>query len=512
MADGSDAVGQGLVRRFADDGAAEDTKALLQDTDADPTVQQLASPTDLKPKPTKNAPLLWCDGIRGVASQIVFTFHLQYWFLFMEQYYGHTWFRALRAGNAAVEMFLILSGFVLSVRFFERMQVIERACALQDATTVRNVYVDAYHSIASTGLRRVPRLFGPVVIGGVVSIFYTWWRGYAIELGTLSIEMFKTLFIIYPGFNSTLWTLRVELEGSLFTLALCVLLSKLRYHHRVAVCLLALPIFHNQWGDWTGEKSHYFGCFVLGVLMANIITKQKHQLVHGPLPPRALNPAPVFPRAVPNTLGASLETLGISLCYLVYHAWGFVHGIWSATRHAIQRLPSRLETIVTNTAYVSLFLVGGYLFSYRPEYGPEYGLWHDAVHVVFVKEHARMLHRLGSCMILYAVCYSSWLQLFFASRLARYWGRISFLLYVLHWPLVLFLGDYIKPWALARGWSDERAKLFTAAVVYWLAHVLAHLATVYLDEPYVKWLASMEKRLEMKVAIASPIAADAHVA
>ncbi|RHY88607.1 hypothetical protein DYB35_003930, partial [Aphanomyces astaci] len=184
-----------------------------------------------------------------------------------------------------------------------------------------------------------------------------------------------------PPFNLTLWTLRVELEGSLFTMAVCVMLSKLRYRHRVVACLVALPIFHNRF-----------------------------------------------------------------------------------------------------------------------EYAANYGGVDTLIRLIFEKEHARMLHRLGSVLILYTVCWSAWLQRVFQSRLCRYLGRISFCVYVVHWPIMLFMGDYVKPWAQGQGWTEETGKRLAAAACYVASHAVAHVATVYVDEPYVKWLRALERRLEMNIA------------
>ncbi|RHZ11428.1 hypothetical protein DYB26_012243 [Aphanomyces astaci] len=384
-------VDQGPVRRFLDDDDAGHKDTRLQSTEV-VTLHVVDVPADTDdddhskqsaklPHGDKPPPLLWCDGIRGVASQIVVTFHLLFWFNFLEQYADTTWYHTLRAGHAAVEMFLILSGFVLTVRFFARLQVIERAVANGDATTVRLVYVDAYLSMASTGVRRIPRLMGPVVIGAVLHIFISLYRGHAIAPLALVEDVLKTLFVIFPPFNLTLWTLRVELEGSLFTMAVCVMLSKLRYRHRVVACLVALPIFHNRF-----------------------------------------------------------------------------------------------------------------------EYAANYGGVDTLIRLIFEKEHARMLHRLGSVLILYTVCWSAWLQRVFQSRLCRYLGRISFCVYVVHWPIMLFMGDYVKPWAQGQGWTEETGKRLAAAACYVASHAVAHVATVYVDEPYVKWLRALERRLEMNIA------------
>ncbi|RHY08183.1 hypothetical protein DYB25_005994 [Aphanomyces astaci] len=497
-------VDQGPVRRFLDDDDAGPKDTRLQSTEV-VTLHVVDVPPDTDdddhskqsaklPHGDKPPPLLWCDGIRGVASQIVVTFHLLYLFNFLEQYADTTWYHTLRAGHAAVEMFLILSGFVLTVRFFARLQVIERAVANGDATTVRLVYVDAYLSMASTGVRRIPRLMGPVVIGAVLHIFISLYRGHAIAPLALVEDVLKTLFVIFPPFNLTLWTLRVELEGSLFTMAVCVMLSKLRFRHRVVVCLVALPIFHNRFGD----LPHYFGCFMLGILLSDIITKQQHQLAHGPLLSSvSRQEATVFPRTPPNTVSSSLESLGLSFCYMIYHAWKSVHSTWSAV---CRRLPSGAEHIVTNASYSLLFLFGSWLFIYRPEYAANYGSVDTLIRLIFEKEHAQMLHRLGSVLILYTVCWSAWLQRVFQSRLCRYLGRISFGVYVVHWPITLLMGDYVKPWAQGQGWEEETGKRLAAAASYVASHAVAHVTTVYMDEPYVKWLRAHERRLEMNIS------------
>ncbi|KAH9111542.1 hypothetical protein LEN26_008284 [Aphanomyces euteiches] len=358
-------------------------------------------------------------------------------------------------------MFLILSGFVLSVKFFERLEIIEQATRVRDVATVRQTYVEAYHSIASTGLRRVPRFCGPVLVAVPLIIFNRWFHNENSKVLELIVDVVKTLFCVQPSYNFPLWTLRVELEGSVFTLALCVILSRFQYAHRVVICLILLPIYHNQWANWNQYVGHFYGCFVLGMLLANIVSHQMHVIKHGE----------------DQTTVAT--------------------GLFS--RKLLTRVPSTYISLAMNICYTLAFLLAAWLFIYRTEYDSDYGLWKTLVHAIFEKEHQTFIWRLASCIIIYTVCWSPWLQLVFASRLARYLGRISFLLYVLHWPITMFAVDFVKPWLLATGWTDESAKRMSGAISYLISNALAHFCTIYIDEPYVKWLATMEKRLHMQM-------------
>ncbi|CAK4610239.1 unnamed protein product [Aphanomyces euteiches] len=63
----------------------------------------------------------------------------------------------------------------------------------------------------------------------------------------------------------------------------------------------------------------------------------------------------------------------------------------------------------------------------------------------------------------------------------------------------MFAVDFVKPWLLATGWTDESAKRMSGAISYLISNALAHFCTIYIDEPYVKWLATMEKRLHMQM-------------
>ncbi len=184
------------------------------------------------------------------------------------------WFGLIN-GNAAVVMFFVLSGFVLTRGFF----VTERSDLL-----------------FRTALKRYPRLAGPLVAASLLAwLLYmaglqnnapaaaltgsSWLATYGLFPGPSFIEalrqgLWRTLLYNDTSYNTSLWTMRIELTGSFISLsAAAVLVRFLRLSRILAIMagfsayllLLMRPSIH-------GVSVGSFSPFLAGVTLSLAIS------------------------------------------------------------------------------------------------------------------------------------------------------------------------------------------------------------------------------------------------
>ncbi|TRC79840.1 acyltransferase [Mesorhizobium sp. WSM4307] len=213
------------------------------------------------------------EAVRGIAAVIVLVHHTLLAFAptihgLVDQspssMLGTPAFAAVN-GSAAVVVFFVLSGFVLTYK------------AIQ-SRSVRMLFVQ--------GLKRWPRLAAPILIanliaailvmGGLISYHsaarltgshwllgsYTWKPSGLIEIPNAATEaLFGTFIFGEKAYNSVLWTMYFEFFGSFFALALALF----------AIVIPNRSIIYSLFAvSWVGGTlvSPYFGCFVLGVAIA----------------------------------------------------------------------------------------------------------------------------------------------------------------------------------------------------------------------------------------------------
>jgi len=216
------------------------------------------------------------DALRGLAALFVVTFHYLlafYPFTVLGNHKGvaqqAAWealfhlppFGLATGGHHAVSMFFILSGYVLSYRFLNSTQC--------DWTT-----------LISNALKRPVRLGGVVLFTiGLSAILWSFsfylnteagesvaaghWFSRAWK-GDLSLQTFLTTFFLNPFsegelFSPPLWTIKIELYGSLLTFAFLIVFRSFRY--RLIIAFILLLVFHD---------SHYAG-FWIGIIAADTI-------------------------------------------------------------------------------------------------------------------------------------------------------------------------------------------------------------------------------------------------
>lgn len=220
--------------------------------------------------------IYYLDGIRGLAALIVVFGH------FMNAYYpalltasievshfesyidvklADTPFNLVFNGYFAVSIFFVLSGFVLTNKFFKS---------------------SGNEFIVSSAIRRYIRLVIPVAFSCTIaylilkfSLFYNneladytkayWYLPNYYNFEASFIEMIiKSLLetfvhgVDYTSYNAVLWTMKIEFLGSLLVFSIALLIGKLRNRF---ILYIVLIIFF--------AKTYYLA-FLLGLIMSDI--------------------------------------------------------------------------------------------------------------------------------------------------------------------------------------------------------------------------------------------------
>ncbi|KAH8900302.1 hypothetical protein GQ53DRAFT_215149 [Thozetella sp. PMI_491] len=229
-----------------------------------------------KPQLPKRHATEYLDGVRGVASLIVFILHWTHitypsvnwgW-----GYEGRTslWLlpfvRLIFSGAAMVSVFFVVSGFVLSHRFVQRMH--------------RREYPELFAGLTSLAFRRAVRLFVPAFVSsflafvcaglGIVDVpkrvgGAPFQHGVPAFLDYLDAESNPwTWDHTFSGFyNPQLWSISVEYRGSMVVFLLVMGLAKTRTSVRIAVeTLLVTHCF--------GHKRWDVALFIAGMLIAEL--------------------------------------------------------------------------------------------------------------------------------------------------------------------------------------------------------------------------------------------------
>ncbi|KAI1393177.1 acyltransferase family-domain-containing protein [Hypoxylon trugodes] len=320
----------------------------------------------------------YLDGVRGVASLIVFILHWAHvpypsinsgWgFKDNTSFWLLPFIRIIYSGAAMVAVFFVVSGFVLSHRFVQRMH--------------RHEYNDLLSGLTSLTFRRAIRLFLPAFASSTMAFVCAY-------LGLISVpekvdgKPFEHSFSSYieyldmesnpwdwtmdfSGFyNPQLWSIAVEFRGSMVVFLLIVGLAKTRTAVRLFVqsFLIVHSFIHKRWD---------LALFIAGMSLAEL-----EVLLKKPNNPSA--------RRVVNVLLVLAMILGLFLC-------GY-------PRDHNTKTP-------------------GYMWS---KYVWPFGAY-----------RRRFWLAIGAMLFVGPVAFLPSVQSIFLTRPARYLGRISFALYLVH--------------------------------------------------------------------------------
>lgn len=219
----------------------------------------------------------YLDGLRGLAALMVVVHHLVIAFYpatfsadnsqthfqdgKLEIWYCHSPFSVFTNGNFAVYIFFVLSGFVLSQKYFRT----------NDSSL-----------LISSAVKRYFRLFIPVFFTVTIAfiflklnLFYNvpashiskseWWLGIFWQFNPDINDWIYNSFIevFYYGnskYNTVYWTMSIELFGSMMVFALLALTHNLR--NRWIIYPLFLFLFIKT-------ESFFYASFVVGIFLSN---------------------------------------------------------------------------------------------------------------------------------------------------------------------------------------------------------------------------------------------------
>jgi peptidoglycan/LPS O-acetylase OafA/YrhL len=83
-----------------------------------------------------------------------------------------------------------------------------------------------------------------------------------------------------------------------------------------------------------------------------------------------------------------------------------------------------------------MFVVGAYICSLPATQPGDTIPWHPMLRPIFGSDSARYWHEIGAILVVTAVLHSGRLQVWFASQIGRFLGKISFTLYLIHVPIM----------------------------------------------------------------------------
>ncbi len=226
----------------------------------------------MKPK------MLFLDGLRGTAAFIVVLAHFFQVFLpsvfegnpaivhfAFETPASRTPFNILFNGNFSVCIFFVLSGYVLSYRFFQRKQ----------NTIVYSSAARRYFRLAVPAFVSALLAFAVIKLGlgyfadvsAVTKSSMTDPYNLDPTVGTLLKEgLYNTFFTYGSQFNPVLWTMTYELFGSFLIYAFLLLFGRFR------IRFIVYPILIYYFLD------SYFLGFILGLLLSDLQNSGKNWL------------------------------------------------------------------------------------------------------------------------------------------------------------------------------------------------------------------------------------------
>jgi peptidoglycan/LPS O-acetylase OafA/YrhL len=216
----------------------------------------------------------YLDGIRGLAAFLVLLHHLimaflpavytlaptdAHWRAGWEVAYGKSILSALVNGNYAVCVFFVLSGYVLSRQYFlsERIETITSAASRR--------YIRLYVPVAVTLVLAYMLLKAGLfynVPAGYVSHSGNWWSTFWItdhpEKMLFRGLLYSTMFQGDGFYDFSLWSISVELYGSMLVFAFLALTHHTRNRGLWLIILLAYFGF---------TKQYYYTAFLMGIAL-----------------------------------------------------------------------------------------------------------------------------------------------------------------------------------------------------------------------------------------------------
>ena len=385
-------------------------------------VQRRLRPSHFKPQ--RIYPTSYLDGLRGLASLIVFFCHYTEgncgWFT------AHPWgswdeddlvrrssplqlpfIRLIFSGRPMVHIFFFISGFVLS---YKPLKLIRQ----------RNFEV-VHSTLASSVFRRAMRLFLPTTISTflVMLLVYYGWGLDGLKQQTFLLQFKDWVRAIFweityswdwdmqkwPKYDVHLWTIQIEFANSMLLFITVLGLSRCKTYVRLA-SVLGIMIYSMTAGHWAAFE------FIGGIFVGEIGLIQKARS-EGEYNKEAAGS--VFSDDTkPSTLTCK--------AWQLFWLFNFICAAWISCWPNM--FPERVPIL-------------GYLSDHTPEPYHERGF----------NQIQFFWFALSGLQVMFAVQNLPYLQRFFTTPPIQYLGNISYALYIVHGPMLDLLAGKTMPFA-----------------------------------------------------------------
>ena len=352
-------------------------------------------------KPTwRIHPTSYLDGLRGIASIIVFICH------YTENNYGLLvrsygldpqkpsgwlqlpYLRIIFSGRPMVHIFFVISGFVLSYKPIKAIHV-------RDLDK-------CYTTLSSSTFRRAFRLFGPCIVSTfmIMCLVQMGYLGKAQD--SWSVQFWKWKDAVFhqitwgwswdtdlrPNYDIHLWTIPIEFAHSMLLFMVILMLSRVRLRMRQTM-VFGLMIYCLTCGKWAGFE------FLAGLFLAEIHLLQNARSQGWETPEKPYVSEKRVLASVKKALHISIMLVGLFIGGWPNHDADKTPGI----RYFHEKTPAPFATLERQSPQKFWF-----------------GL--SAVLIVWTVGEMPLLKRL------------------FESSVAQYCGRISYAVYICHGPVL----------------------------------------------------------------------------
>ncbi|KAL2882051.1 hypothetical protein SGCOL_002309 [Colletotrichum sp. CLE4] len=420
-------------------------------------VQRRLRPNDFKHR--RLYPTSWLDGLRGVASLIVFFCH------FTEKHVG--WFtaraygipdendhvassplqlpflRVIFSGRPMVHIFFIISGFVLSLKSLKQAR--------------KHDYDGLHRTLSSSVFRRGFRLFLPTTastfmilimirLGMMGQPLPTLWEqlvDWKNPVWRITFSWQWDITQILP-YDVHLWTIPIEFSHSLLLFVVLTGVSRMKTYLRLA-SVFSIMIYCLKCGHWAGFE------FLGGMFLAEVglIEEARQERKAAALQNKEASDM--------ESSTASSDSSSTSLAVRVF------------------------KTFLVGNLIFALFVAGwpNQKADITPGMSP---LWHNTMEPFFTMGGDLVSfpwYALGAFQIVVTLQHIKVLQNLFVTPLAQYLADISYALYLVHGPVLDVFSHRWMPyvWALVGG-RDETG-MIGRLVAWFIGIVLLGVPTVW---------------------------------
>ncbi|KAK5125716.1 hypothetical protein LTR85_011990 [Meristemomyces frigidus] len=439
----------------------------------------------------------YLDGIRGFAALMVYFLHHQLWAheaqqaeMKLESAWGYrgqyylACFPVLRnfftGGHYAVAVFFVLSGYVLSTRPLALIH------AGDDSQLLNN--------LSSALFRRWLRLYLPILatcfvvlcfwhVFGVLANYMPQ-KNFSAEVWNYYVEFKKYSLIFNTGgpiwfaYNPHTWSIPIEFKGSIVVYTALMAFAKCTRTARLR-CEVGLIFYFLYIADGA-----YFALFVGGMLLCDLdLLAMKDEL---------------------PTWITRFRSSGPVIFHILFVISIFLGGVPSFDRD--------IDSLRNSPGWY-------YLSFLKPQAVFDYKWFYNFWAAMFLVTAAARL---------------PWLKHFFETRFCQYLGRISYMFYLVHGPIMTTLGDRLyAATGMSRdghamgvpGWTNRfplpRNGPFGLELAYLVPHLIllpltlwvAEVTTALIDDPSVKFCGWLYKRtISSPRAFAVPVEASSEAA